>query len=90
MPLRIYGIPFIRHNKTFALYCQLTMNHRSPSFRCYGVTLFRNYGVIYDCAYCINRKSNDVQRAAFTVEVVGVGVGVLPDRVGVGVEVSIS
>ncbi len=23
---------------------------------------------IYDCAYCINRRSNDIQRAAFTVE----------------------
>ncbi|HUW05610.1 MAG TPA: putative DNA modification/repair radical SAM protein [Williamwhitmania sp.] len=23
---------------------------------------------IYDCAYCINRRSNDVKRAAFTVE----------------------
>jgi putative DNA modification/repair radical SAM protein len=23
---------------------------------------------IYDCAYCVSRKSNDVQRAAFTVE----------------------
>ena len=23
---------------------------------------------IYDCAYCVTRKSNDIQRAAFTVE----------------------
>lgn len=29
--------------------------------------LLTNY-CIYDCAYCVSRKSNDVQRAAFTVE----------------------
>jgi putative DNA modification/repair radical SAM protein len=29
--------------------------------------LFTNY-CIYDCAYCITRRSNDVKRAAFTVE----------------------
>ena len=23
---------------------------------------------IYDCAYCVNRRSNDVRRAAFTVD----------------------
>ena len=23
---------------------------------------------IYDCAFCVSRKSNDIQRAAFTVE----------------------
>lgn len=29
--------------------------------------LFTNY-CIYDCAYCINRKSNDIERAAFSVK----------------------
>ena len=29
--------------------------------------LLTNY-CIYDCAYCVSRKSNDVKRAAFTVE----------------------
>lgn len=29
--------------------------------------LFSNY-CIYDCAYCINRKSNDIKRATFKVE----------------------
>lgn len=29
--------------------------------------LFTNH-CIYDCAYCVSRRSNDVQRAAFTVE----------------------
>lgn len=29
--------------------------------------LFTNY-CIYDCAYCVSRSSNDIQRAAFTVE----------------------
>jgi putative DNA modification/repair radical SAM protein len=29
--------------------------------------LFSNY-CIYDCAYCVNRKSNDIKRAAFKVE----------------------
>lgn len=29
--------------------------------------LLTNY-CIYDCAYCVSRKSNDIQRAAFTVE----------------------
>src|SRR3954469_16984601 len=29
--------------------------------------LFTNH-CIYDCAYCISRRSNDVKRAAFTVE----------------------
>ncbi len=33
--------------------------------------LFTNY-CIYDCAYCINRKSNDVERTSFTTdEIVG-------------------
>lgn len=30
-------------------------------------TLYTN-NCIYDCAYCINRKSNDIKRAAFTVK----------------------
>lgn len=29
-------------------------------------TLFTNY-CIYDCAYCINRKTNDIPRTAFTI-----------------------
>ena len=29
--------------------------------------LFTNY-CIYDCAYCINRRSNDIKRSAFTVD----------------------
>ncbi len=29
--------------------------------------MFTNY-CIYDCAYCLNRKSNDVERTAFTVK----------------------
>lgn len=29
--------------------------------------LLTNY-CIYDCAYCVSRKSNDIKRAAFTVE----------------------
>ena len=34
--------------------------------------LFSNY-CIYDCAYCINRKSNDIKRATFKVdEIVGI------------------
>lgn len=30
-------------------------------------TLFTNY-CIYDCAYCINRKTNDIPRTAFTID----------------------
>jgi putative DNA modification/repair radical SAM protein len=29
--------------------------------------LFTNY-CIYDCAYCVNRRSNDIKRSSFTVE----------------------
>jgi len=32
--------------------------------------LFSNI-CIYDCAYCVSRRSNDVKRAAFTVQEVG-------------------
>lgn len=41
----------------------------TPDGRCISLLkiLLTNY-CIYDCAYCINRKSNDVKRAAFTVE----------------------
>ena len=39
----------------------------TPDGRCISLLkiLLTNY-CIYDCAYCINRKSNDVERAAFT------------------------
>lgn len=41
----------------------------TPDGRCVSLLkiLLTNY-CIYDCAYCINRKSNDVERAAFTVD----------------------
>ena len=41
----------------------------TPDGRCISLLkiLLTNY-CIYDCAYCINRKSNDVRRAAFTVD----------------------
>ena len=39
----------------------------TPDGRCISLLkiLLTNY-CIYDCAYCINRRSNDVERAAFT------------------------
>lgn len=41
----------------------------TPDGRCISLLkiLLTNY-CIYDCAYCINRSSNDVERAAFTVD----------------------
>ena len=41
----------------------------TPDGRCISLLkiLMTNY-CIYDCAYCINKKSNDVPRAAFTVD----------------------
>ena len=41
----------------------------TPDGRCISLLkiLLTNY-CIYDCAYCINRKSNDVRRASFTVD----------------------
>lgn len=41
----------------------------TPDGRCISLLkiLMNNY-CIYDCAYCINRSSNDVPRAAFTVD----------------------
>lgn len=41
----------------------------TPDGRCISLLkiLLTNY-CIYDCAYCINRRSNDVPRAAFTVD----------------------
>jgi putative DNA modification/repair radical SAM protein len=41
----------------------------TPDGRCISLLkiLLTNY-CIYDCAYCINRKSNNVERAAFTVD----------------------
>lgn len=41
----------------------------TPDGRCISLlkVLLTNY-CIYDCAYCINRRSNDVERAAFTAE----------------------
>lgn len=41
----------------------------TPDGRCISLLkiLFTNY-CIYDCSYCINRKSNDNPRAAFTVD----------------------
>ena len=40
-----------------------------PDGRCISLLkiLMTNY-CIYDCAYCINKRSNDVERAAFTVD----------------------
>lgn len=41
----------------------------TPDGRCISLLkiLLTNY-CIYDCAYCINRRSNDVERAAFSVD----------------------
>ena len=41
----------------------------TPDGRCISLLkiLLTNY-CIYDCSYCINRKSNDIERAAFTPE----------------------
>lgn len=41
----------------------------TPDGRCISLLkiLLTNY-CIYDCSYCINRKSNDVERAAFTAD----------------------
>ena len=41
----------------------------TPDGRCISLLkiLLTNY-CIYDCAYCINKRSNDVRRAAFTVD----------------------
>ena len=41
----------------------------TPDGRCISLLkiLMNNY-CIYDCAYCVNRSSNDVPRAAFTVD----------------------
>lgn len=41
----------------------------TPDGRCVSLLkiLLSNY-CIYDCAYCINRNSNDIPRAAFTVD----------------------
>ncbi|WP_346847997.1 MULTISPECIES: putative DNA modification/repair radical SAM protein [unclassified Clostridium] len=41
----------------------------TPDGRCISLLkiLLTNY-CIYDCAYCINRRTNDVERAAFTVD----------------------
>lgn len=41
----------------------------TPDGRCISLLkiLLTNY-CIYDCAYCINRQSNDIPRAAFTVD----------------------
>jgi putative DNA modification/repair radical SAM protein len=41
----------------------------TPDGRCISLLkiLLTNY-CIYDCAYCINRKSNDIERAAFTAD----------------------
>lgn len=41
----------------------------TPDGRCISLLkiLMNNY-CIYDCAYCVNRASNDIPRAAFTVE----------------------
>lgn len=41
----------------------------TPDGRCISLLkiLMTNY-CIYDCAYCINKRSNDVERAAFTVD----------------------
>lgn len=41
----------------------------TPDGRCISLLkiLLTNY-CIYDCAYCLNRRSNDIERAAFTVD----------------------
>lgn len=41
----------------------------TPDGRCVSLLkiLLTNY-CIYDCAYCVSRKSNDIKRAAFTVQ----------------------
>lgn len=41
----------------------------TPDGRCVSLLkiLLTNH-CIYDCAYCVNRKSNDIERAAFTVD----------------------
>src|ERR1700712_2637478 len=41
----------------------------TPDGRCVSLLkiLLTNY-CIYDCAYCVSRKGNDIQRAAFTVQ----------------------
>ncbi|WP_346884048.1 putative DNA modification/repair radical SAM protein [Clostridium sp. UBA4395] len=41
----------------------------TPDGRCISLLkiLLTNY-CIYDCAYCVNRRTNDVERAAFTVD----------------------
>ena len=41
----------------------------TPDGRCISLLkiLMTNY-CIYDCAYCVNKRSNDVERAAFTVD----------------------
>lgn len=41
----------------------------TPDGRCVSLLkiLLTNY-CIYDCAYCINRSSNDIERASFTVD----------------------
>ena len=41
----------------------------TPDGRCISLLkiLLTNY-CIYDCAYCINRRSNDIERASFTAE----------------------
>src|SRR6188768_19356 len=49
----------------------------TPDGRCVSLLkiLLTNH-CIYDCAYCVSRKSNDVKRAAFTVqEVVDLTIG---------------
>ena len=38
---------------------------------------------IFDCAYCVSRKSNDIKRAAFTVQEVGLFLHFRPHRVKV-------
>ena len=40
----------------------------TPDGRCISLLkiLFTNY-CIYDCSYCINRRSNNIERASFTV-----------------------
>ena len=41
----------------------------TPDGRCISLLkiLLTNY-CIYDCAYCVNRISNDIERASFTVD----------------------
>jgi predicted DNA-binding helix-hairpin-helix protein len=36
--------------------------------RCVSFSKFLTNHCIYDCAYCVSRSSNDIKRAAFTVE----------------------